>query len=117
MALLVDDDYTLDDTAWLTPTPGHSPCHCCEIDTGARADAQGGGHRRHDAPRAAIAGSRTGLTVFDTDPLLAAKSRRSFLASVADTDTLVLPVHFPSPTVGRVGADRELWFRYRFGMG
>ena len=28
-ALLVDDDYTLDDTIWLTPTPGHSPCHCC----------------------------------------------------------------------------------------
>jgi hypothetical protein len=53
-------------------------------------------------------------TVFDTDPLLAAKSRRSFLASVADTDTLVLPVHFPSPTVGRVGADGDR-FRYRFG--
>ena len=25
----MDDDYTLDDTVWLTPTPGHSPCHCC----------------------------------------------------------------------------------------
>jgi glyoxylase-like metal-dependent hydrolase (beta-lactamase superfamily II) len=28
-ALLVDDDYVLDDTITLTPTPGHSPCHCC----------------------------------------------------------------------------------------
>ena len=28
-ALLVDDDYELDDTFSLTPTPGHSPCHCC----------------------------------------------------------------------------------------
>jgi hypothetical protein len=28
-AMLVDDDYTLDDTVSLTPTPGHSPCHCC----------------------------------------------------------------------------------------
>src|SRR5947207_8036914 len=28
-ALLVDDDYQLDDTFWLTPTPGHSPHHCC----------------------------------------------------------------------------------------
>src|SRR5262249_1415919 len=28
-ALLVDDDFQLDDTLWLTPTPGHSPCHCC----------------------------------------------------------------------------------------
>jgi glyoxylase-like metal-dependent hydrolase (beta-lactamase superfamily II) len=28
-ALLVDDDYALDDTVWLTPTPGHSPGHVC----------------------------------------------------------------------------------------
>ena len=28
-AVLVDDDYALDDTITLTPTPGHSPCHCC----------------------------------------------------------------------------------------
>lgn len=28
-ALLVNDDYALDDTVTLTPTPGHSPCHCC----------------------------------------------------------------------------------------
>jgi glyoxylase-like metal-dependent hydrolase (beta-lactamase superfamily II) len=28
-ALLVDDDYALDDTVTLTPTLGHSPCHCC----------------------------------------------------------------------------------------
>ena len=28
-ALLVDDTYELDDTFTLTPTPGHSPCHCC----------------------------------------------------------------------------------------
>jgi glyoxylase-like metal-dependent hydrolase (beta-lactamase superfamily II) len=52
-------------------------------------------------------------TVFDTDPTQAARSRRSFLASVADTDTVILPVHFPSPTAGRVEADGER-FRYRF---
>jgi glyoxylase-like metal-dependent hydrolase (beta-lactamase superfamily II) len=28
-ALLVDDDYALDDLVTLTQTPGHSPCHCC----------------------------------------------------------------------------------------
>ena len=28
-ALLVDDGYQLDDLITLTPTPGHSPCHCC----------------------------------------------------------------------------------------
>ena len=28
-ALLVDDDFQLDDLVTLTPTPGHSPHHCC----------------------------------------------------------------------------------------
>jgi glyoxylase-like metal-dependent hydrolase (beta-lactamase superfamily II) len=28
-ALLVDDTFELDDTFSLTPTPGHSPHHCC----------------------------------------------------------------------------------------
>ena len=52
-------------------------------------------------------------TVFDTDPAQAAQSRRRFLGQVADTATLVLPIHFPSPTVGHVGADGHR-FRYTF---
>ena len=28
-ALLVDDDFALDNCLTLEPTPGHSPCHCC----------------------------------------------------------------------------------------
>ena len=32
-------------------------------------------------------------------------SRRQFLAQVADSSTLVLPIHFPNPTVGRIAAD------------
>ncbi len=48
-ALLVDDDYALDDTITLTPTPGHSPCHCC-VNIFSPRPARGGG-RRPDAPR------------------------------------------------------------------
>src|SRR5678816_1415215 len=42
-ALLVDDDYALDDTVTLTPTPGHSPCHCCVniVSKGQRAVVAG----------------------------------------------------------------------------
>ena len=49
----------------------------------------------------------------DWDPKQSAVSRRKFFASVADTDTLILPIHFPSPTVGLIkpfGSD----FDYRF---
>ena len=52
-------------------------------------------------------------TLFDTDPVQAAQSRRRLLGQVADTPTLVLPIHFPSPTVGRVAADDER-FHYTF---
>lgn len=49
----------------------------------------------------------------DWDAKLSAVSRRKFFASVADTDTLILPIHFPAPTVGLIkplGAA----FDYRF---
>jgi len=50
-------------------------------------------------------------TAFDVDRKQAARSRRRFLGQVADTSTLILPIHFPNPTVGRVAADGER-FRY-----
>jgi hypothetical protein len=40
-------------------------------------------------------------------------SRRKFLSAVADTDTLILPIHFPTPTAGLVKADGDR-FHYRF---
>ena len=41
----------------------------------------------------------------DWDPKEAAVSRRRFLLSVADADTLLMPIHFPAQTVGLVTAD------------
>jgi hypothetical protein len=49
----------------------------------------------------------------DWDGKQAAVSRRKFLSSVADTDTLILPIHFPTPTAGLVKADGDR-FHYRF---
>jgi glyoxylase-like metal-dependent hydrolase (beta-lactamase superfamily II) len=109
-ALLVDDDFALDDTVWLTPTPGHSPCHCCvNIKSGGQRAVVTGDLMHH-----ALQVREPGwFTIFDWDAGQAVRSRRDFLASVADTSTLILPVHFPSPTVGRVGADGDR-FTYRF---
>jgi hypothetical protein len=52
-------------------------------------------------------------TIFCWDGALAAQSRRGFLGSVADTDTLLLPIHFAGPTAGTVQSDGNS-FRYRF---
>jgi glyoxylase-like metal-dependent hydrolase (beta-lactamase superfamily II) len=100
-ALLVDDAFELDDTFRLMPTPGHSPHHCCvEIASGGRRAIVSGDLMHH----ALQVREPDWSTVFDSDPALAARSRRTFLAGVADTTALVLPVHFPAPTVGRVTA-------------
>jgi glyoxylase-like metal-dependent hydrolase (beta-lactamase superfamily II) len=109
-ALLVSDDFSLDDTVTLTPTPGHSPCHCCIniFSQGQRASVTG--DMMHHALQCREPGWST---IFDTDPVQAAASRTSFLRSVADTSTLILPIHFPSPTAGRIEADGDR-FHYRF---
>ncbi len=112
-ALLVDDDFTLDDTAWLTPTPGHSPCHCCVNIRSGGLRAVVTGDMMHHALQCR---EPDWSTVFDWDNAMAARSRRQFLGEVADTNTLVLPVHFPAPTAGRVEADGRR-FRYRFRTG
>jgi len=49
----------------------------------------------------------------DWDPKQAAVSRRKFLSTVAETDTLILPIHFQTPTAGLVTADGDR-FNYRF---
>jgi glyoxylase-like metal-dependent hydrolase (beta-lactamase superfamily II) len=109
-ALLVDGDFQLDDTLWLTPTPGHSPCHCCvNIRSGGRRAVITGDLMHH----ALQCREPNWSTIFDWDPVQAAHSRRRFLGEVAGTDTLVLPIHFPHPTVGRVEADGDR-FHYRF---
>jgi glyoxylase-like metal-dependent hydrolase (beta-lactamase superfamily II) len=109
-AVLVDDDYALDDTVTLTPTPGHSPCHCCVniFSKGQRAVVAG------DLMHHAIQCREPDWSAKpDWDPKQSAISRRKFFASVAGTDTLILPVHFPAPTVGLITADGDR-FDYRF---
>jgi glyoxylase-like metal-dependent hydrolase (beta-lactamase superfamily II) len=109
-ALLVDDDYALDDTITLTPTPGHSPCHCCVniFSKGKRAVVAG------DLMHHVIQCREPDWSAKpDWDPKQSAVSRRKFFASVADTDTLILPIHFPAPTAGLIKADGER-FNYRY---
>jgi glyoxylase-like metal-dependent hydrolase (beta-lactamase superfamily II) len=109
-ALLVDDDFALDDTITLTPTPGHSPCHCCVNISSRGQRAVVTGDLMHHALQCR---EPDWSTVFDWDPKEAARSRRRFLGEVADTGVMVMPVHFPHPTAGRVEADGDR-FRYVF---
>jgi glyoxylase-like metal-dependent hydrolase (beta-lactamase superfamily II) len=109
-ALLVDDAFELDHTFTLTPTPGHSPCHCCVDIRSKGQHAVVTGDMMHHALQCR---EPDWSTIFCTDREQAARSRRRFLGSVADSATLVLPIHFPNPTAGRVSADGER-FKYEF---
>ena len=109
-ALLVGDDFALDDTFTLMPTPGHSPRHCC-VDIRSRGErAIVTGDLMHHALQCR---EPDWSTIFDTDRDQAAASRRRFLRQVADTPSKVLPIHFPAPTVGLIAADGDR-FRYEF---
>jgi glyoxylase-like metal-dependent hydrolase (beta-lactamase superfamily II) len=107
-ALLVDEDFEIEPGIRLMLTPGHSPCHCC-------LDIRRGGQR------AVIAGDLLHHQLQCTDPSLstifcwdaeaARTSRRRVFNEIADTDAVLLPIHFPYPTAGRLRAAGEgfLW--------
>ena len=107
---LVDDDFALDDTFWLTPTPGHSPCHCCVNIRSRGQHAVVVGDMMHHALQCR---EPDWSTVFDWDPKQAAQSRRRFLGETAGTGRFVLPIHFPHPTTGLIEPDGKR-FRYKF---
>jgi glyoxylase-like metal-dependent hydrolase (beta-lactamase superfamily II) len=109
--VLVDMHYALDDEVWLEPTPGHTPGHVAvNLSSNGR--------------RAVMCGDimHTPLQVaepewspnFDHDIVLSRETRKHFLESHCDTDTLVLTAHFPSPSAGRVvpHAGRGFDFNY-----
>lgn len=100
-ALLVDADYTLDDSVALLLTPGHSPCHCCvEIRSGGSRAIIAGDLLHHQLQCSDPELS----TIFCWDPAEARTSRRRVFNEIADTETLLLPIHFPAPTAGRLRA-------------
>jgi glyoxylase-like metal-dependent hydrolase (beta-lactamase superfamily II) len=103
-AIFVDDSFTIDDTVSLIPTPGHSPHHCCiNIRSGGQR-AVVTGDLFHHAFQCCEPGWSTG---FDWDPKQAETSRRKFFADVADTGTLLLPIHFPPPTAGTISPNKD----------
>jgi glyoxylase-like metal-dependent hydrolase (beta-lactamase superfamily II) len=109
-ALLIDESYTLDDTFFLSLTPGHTPYHCCVHVRSKGQEAIVVGDLMHHALQCREPDWSTG---FCTDPVRAAQSRRRFLSTYAGSPTLMLPVHFAHPTAGSIEPDGAR-FRYRF---
>ena len=109
-AVLVDDDHAIDDTLYLTPSPGHSPGHVCVNVASQGRRGLFTGDMMHHAVQCL---EPDWSTRFCFDAALSAKTRWSVLSECADTDILVLPTHFPTPTAGRIATGGEA-FRFEF---
>lgn len=83
----------------LLPTPGHTPGHVAVELTSHGQRALITGDCIHHPVQ--LAHPAIGARV-DIDPEQAETSRRTLIASLADTDTLVLGTHFAPPTAGHV---------------
>ena len=109
-ALLVEDDYELEDGIWLTPTPGHTPGHVC-VNFKSKGDrAIFTGDLMHHALQVI---EPDWSSCFCYDPIQSAQSRKRVLDDVADADVKIVPCHFPGPTAGRVVGNGDGW-RFRF---
>jgi glyoxylase-like metal-dependent hydrolase (beta-lactamase superfamily II) len=113
-AMLVEMDHVIeqdgDDGVWLEPMPGHTAGH---VGVNVRA---GGLHVLlvGDVLHHPIQLAEPGLTTrSDADPAEALATRRRLLNAYADTQTIVLPAHFPTPTAGRIISWGET-YRFRW---
>ncbi|MBT5457838.1 MAG: MBL fold metallo-hydrolase [Rhodospirillaceae bacterium] len=109
-AVLVDDDFQLNDLIHLSPAPGHTPGQCCANLSSNGAHAIFAGDALHHPLQVF---EPDWSTVKCEDRALAITSRREILERCVDTDTLLIPAHFPGTTAGHVIARGDNYaFRY-----
>jgi glyoxylase-like metal-dependent hydrolase (beta-lactamase superfamily II) len=106
-ALIVEDGHDLDGHFTVQPAPGHTPGNVVlQLQSRGERGVFCGDVLHHPIQVAHPEWS----AAFCEDRVQSARTRRDFVASHADTGTLVIPAHFPSPTVGRIRSAGSRWF-------
>ncbi len=105
-AVLVDTDYALDDQVWLEPTLGHTAGHVAV-------------HLKSGASHGVVTGDLIHSPLqlvqpdwsphFDYDIVQSRATRRRFLDAHCETDTRIMTIHFPLPSIGHVVRDRDVY--------
>ena len=109
-AIIVEDTHQIDDGMWFEPAPGHTPGHVMlNLKSGEETALMSGDVIHH--PLQLIRPDWSSRAC--EDPHLSAVSRTKMLERVADTNTLLCPAHFGSPTMGHVISHATDGFRYR----
>ncbi|MBH67821.1 MAG: MBL fold metallo-hydrolase [Rhodospirillaceae bacterium] len=109
-ALIVEDSHQIDNGMWLEPAPGHTPGHVMlNLKSGNETALMSGDVIHHPLQLIKPEWSSRACE----DPKLSAISRANMLERIADTDTLLCPAHFGSPTMGHVIGHADGGYRYR----
>ena len=103
---LVDVDTEVTEGVCFESTPGHTPGHVAVRISSRGEEAVITGDLVHHPAQFAEPGWRDKA---DSDPALADRTRRDFMARYADTPTLVIGTHFAGPTAGRLVRDGDAY--------
>ncbi len=98
-AQLIETDFALSDEVWVEPSHGHTPGHLCVRLRSKGAEATVTGDAFHSPMQLQ---KPDWIFAADADGAQAAATRRAIFESHCETDRLVLPAHFPSPTIGHI---------------
>lgn len=108
-AVLVENDYALDDEVWLESTPGHTPDHVSVRLKSNGVQAVISGDLIHSPVQCL---EPDWIMRADYDPEQARRTRRAFLERYCEVDVLVCGTHFPAPSMGHIVArDKAFWFQ------
>ncbi|MEY4508486.1 MAG: hypothetical protein RLZZ450_608 [Pseudomonadota bacterium] len=103
---LVEMDHVLSDEVRLVPTPGHTPGHVSvAIESLGKSALITGDFVHHPCQLARPAWS----FVYDSDREAARAQRLSMFTQLADSETLVIGTHFPTPTAGHIVRDGDAY--------
>lgn len=99
LSVLVDNDHQLDTGIWLESAPGHTPGNVIvHVKSGEQHAILTG-----DVMHTAVQLANPDLSSrFCLDAELSRESRKRLIDTVADSAVIMIPAHFPTPTVGRV---------------
>jgi glyoxylase-like metal-dependent hydrolase (beta-lactamase superfamily II) len=99
LAVLVDSDHEIDHGISLEPAPGHTPGNIVLNLSSGGSDAVLSGDVIHH-PIQLVRPEWSSRAC--EDRMLSAKTRRALIERYADTNTLIAPAHFASPTMGHI---------------
>ena len=98
----MDRDFEIDTGFTIEETPGHTPGHVClNLARGGETAVFCGDLMHHaiQVPEPQLS------TIFCSDREQSARTRTAFVERYTDTDTVILPAHFPGASAGRIRAE------------